>query len=229
MREAIILAGGKGTRLNSVICDLPKPMAPVDGRPFLEFILDRLIQFNFNSVILSVGFKADKIISYFGDKYFDMPVKYMIERSPLGTGGAIKNCLNEISVDSAVVLNGDTYSDLNYDEMLDLNAKNRELVIGAIKVKDVNRYGALEVKSGNLIKFIEKGATGPGIINAGCYVINKNEFSNVLSEDNFSFEEDYLKKIIKNREIKVFISQGKFIDIGIPDDYFLAQNYLKGD
>lgn len=226
MREAIVLAGGKGTRLSSVVSDVPKPMAPVAGRPFLEHVLDRLVKFKFNRVILSVGYKSEKITEYFGVEYLGMPITYVIEDSPLGTGGAIKKSLDEINSESALVLNGDTYSELNYDEMLELNSQYKSVVVGGVEVPDVSRYGALEVACGNLINFIEKGVAGPGIINAGCYAVNKNELSSIVTQASFSFEEGYLQKVVKHRGIKVCVSKGKFIDIGIPNDYFYAQSYL---
>lgn len=226
MREAIVLAGGKGTRLRSVVTKVPKPMAPVAGRPFLEYILDRLIDFRFTHVILSVGYKAEQIINYFGENYLSLSISYAIEKLPLGTGGAIKMCLQKINSKSVLILNGDTYAELNYDEMFDLNLKYNSIVIGCVEVDDVYRYGALEVEQGYLRNLNEKGAFGPGIINAGCYILNKHEFLNLPKKTIFSFEKDYLQKIVNKSAINVHVSEGKFIDIGIPDDYFYAQNFF---
>lgn len=227
MGEAIILAGGKGTRLSSVVSKVPKPMAPVGGRPFLEYIFDRLIKFEFNHVVLSVGYKAEIIIKYFGEIYRDLKITYEVEKEPLGTGGAIKKSLKHIVSESAIVINGDTYAELDYSKMLALNAEYKSIVIGCVHVADTHRYGSLRILDGRVTEFIEKGGVGAGIINAGCYAISKNEMHSEINKTSFSFEEEYLKKKLISSQILAIISTGKFIDIGIPADYHFAHDYLK--
>lgn len=227
MGEAIILAGGKGTRLSSIVSNVPKPMAPVGGRPFLEYIFDRLIKFEFSHVILSVGYKADIIVKYFGEKYQNLKITYEVEKEPLGTGGAIKKSLLHIKSESAIVINGDTYAELDYSRMLALNAEYNSVVIGCVQVADTHRYGSLKILDGKVTEFIEKGGAGAGIVNAGCYAISKNEMHREINKTSFSFEEEYLKKKLISSQIMATISTGKFIDIGIPADYHFAHKYLK--
>jgi D-glycero-alpha-D-manno-heptose 1-phosphate guanylyltransferase len=227
MREAIILAGGKGSRLRGVVSDVPKPMAPINGRPFLEFLLDKLIQFKFNRVILSVGYMGDLILKHFGDSYKGLPITYVYESTPLGTGGGIRKSLAQLESDRALVLNGDTYADIDYGEMLELSSEKNSLVLGLAKVSNVARYGSVDIDDNLLIGFKEKGVEGPGLINVGSYIIGKNDLDDFSDNVNFSFEEDFLQKIYKSRPILVYDFYGKFIDIGVPEDFLLAQSYLE--
>ncbi len=227
MREAIILAGGKGSRLRQVVSDVPKPMAPINGRPFLEYLLEKLIQFKFNRVILSVGYMSDVIINHFGEKYKNLPITYVYESTPLGTGGGIKKSLAQLQSDRALVLNGDTYADVNYEELLKLASDKNSLALGLAHVSNAARYGSVDIDSNLLIGFKEKGIEGPGLINVGSYVVGKNDLDSFSDNVNFSFETDFLQKIYKSKPISVFKFNGKFIDIGIPEDFLLAQSYLK--
>lgn len=227
MREAIILAGGKGTRLRELVSDVPKPMAPVAGRPFLELLLDRLVDAKFNQVVLSVGYMADKIMDYFGSGHKDLPIKYVIEDTPLGTGGAIRKALLAINGDYAVVLNGDTFAEGDFDALIQMRAHAKRVVIGVAKMKDASRYGAIEASEGRLIGFREKGVVGPGLINVGCYVVGNTDLDSFPVDTNFSFETDYLQKVYKELPIDVYQFTGKFIDIGVPEDYEFAQTYLR--
>lgn len=227
MREAIILAGGKGSRLKQVVSDVPKPMAPINGRPFLEFLLDKLIQFKFDRVILSVGYMSDVIVNHFGNQYKSLSIVYVYESTPLGTGGGIKKSLARLESDRALILNGDTYADVDYDQMLRVSMEVKSLVLGLARVPNVSRYGSVDVKDHILIGFKEKGTEGPGLINIGSYVVGKNELDDFEDGLNFSFESDYLQKIYTSKHITVCEFSGKFIDIGIPEDYLFAQSYLK--
>lgn len=227
IREAIILAGGKGTRLREVVSDVPKPMAPINGRPFLEYLLDKLIQFKFNRVILSIGYMGDVIVNHFGEKYKNLSITYVYESTPLGTGGGIKKSLAQLQSERALILNGDTFADVNYEEMLKLASEKKTLVLGLARVPNVGRYGSVDVENNLLIGFKEKGVDGPGLINVGSYVVGKNDLDNFSDNVNFSFEADFLQKIYKSKPISVCEFKGKFIDIGIPEDFLLAQSYLK--
>jgi D-glycero-alpha-D-manno-heptose 1-phosphate guanylyltransferase len=226
MREAIILAGGKGTRLSSVVSDVPKPMAPVAGRPFLEYLLDRLILHRFDRLILSVGYMSNIIIEHFGDIYKNISISYVKEEKPLGTGGAIKNCMDKVDGDYALILNGDTYAEIDYSGMINYYLNKRNLVLCAIEVDNASRYGSLEIKDGFLVGFKEKGISNKGFINSGCYVIGKNQIDLLPTKHEFSFETDFLEQNTLQKKIAVIKAQCKFIDIGIPEDYLLSKMYL---
>jgi D-glycero-alpha-D-manno-heptose 1-phosphate guanylyltransferase len=225
MFEAIILAGGKGTRLKSVTGDLPKPMVDIGGQPFLYLIMKRLEQQGCRHIVLSLCYAADLIIERVKkDKPVDIKVDFCVEAEPLGTGGAIKLAANMIENDSFVVLNGDTYSEVNYSDVVKFSEAT-DLVICGVEVSDVSRYGTLEVDEFNNVKhLVEKGKSGKGIINSGTYVINKNSILSFAS-DVFSFEQDYVQNF--NLSFRAYISDGYFIDIGIPEDYYKACKVLK--
>jgi len=225
--EAIILAGGLGTRLRQVVPDLPKPMAPIAGRPFLELMLARLSNHGFSRIVLSVGYLADLIETHFGASYGGMKLIYVKEQSPLGTGGAIRKAVERCHSDYVYVFNGDTYLEL---ELVDLDASwqlYRQPHIVGRKVTNASRYGRLESKHGMVTRFCEKGTSGPGIINVGCYVIPSNMLDNYTPGIPFSFESDYLLHAENNRQFRLFVTRGEFIDIGVPKDYSRAQSYFQ--
>jgi len=224
--EAIILAGGFGTRLREVVPDLPKPMAPIAGRPFLEILLAALAKKKFTRVILSLGFMADKIISHFGDSYLGMELIYEVESTPLGTGGAIRAALQRCVTDHAVIFNGDTYLDLEVDKLEQLWAANHNAIIVVREVPDTARYGRVEMTGGRIEAFLEKGAAGPGLINAGCYVFPKNALDSFPAGEPFSLESEFFMPNLQAIQFNGFVTDGLFIDIGIPSDYELAQTML---
>jgi D-glycero-alpha-D-manno-heptose 1-phosphate guanylyltransferase len=222
--EVIILAGGFGTRLKSVVPDLPKPMANVAGKPFLEILLNSLIKKGAKRIILSVGYMANKIIDYFGNDFAGIEIIYEIENSPLGTGGAIYNALKKCTSDHVLVLNGDTFFDIDILLAEFTWQKNYTPLIFGCLVSDTSRYGRLDIdKNNRIIGFKEKGESGSGLINAGGYLLPVNIFGEKLIEMPFSFENDFLVKILNVIKFEALIVSGKFIDIGIPDDYARAQ------
>ncbi|AIP60498.1 nucleotidyltransferase family protein [Burkholderia pseudomallei] len=227
MREAIILAGGFGTRLRTVVSDVPKPMAPIAGRPFLEILLTRLSEKKFSRVVLSVGFMAEKIMSHFGDRFAGIDLAYSVESDPLGTGGALKATLPYCEGDHAFVFNGDTYLDLEVDELDDGWQTGGFPTIVARQVPDTGRYGRLVVDGGRVTGFAEKGVSGPGLINAGCYVLPKDILAGETAEA-FSFETDFMSSAVQSRRFDVFVTRGQFIDIGVPEDFYRAQDELSG-
>jgi D-glycero-alpha-D-manno-heptose 1-phosphate guanylyltransferase len=226
MLEAIILAGGHGTRLKEVVADLPKPMAPILGKPFLAYLLANLEKKGFKKVILSVGFMSEKIIGYFGNSYADIELIYVAEKKPLGTGGALRLALNESSQDHVFVFNGDTFLDFDAQAVEDLWLNNKCPIIIGIEIEDTSRYGRLICKDNKVQGFLEKGLSGPGIINAGCYVFNRNQLDAFEVGQPFSLETDYLSGAVKRQDFLLFATKGKFIDIGIPEDYQLAQAFF---
>jgi D-glycero-alpha-D-manno-heptose 1-phosphate guanylyltransferase len=228
MMEAIVLAGGFGTRLQQIVPDLPKSMAPVAGRPFLDILLTSLARKGFHRVVLSLGYMADKVVAYFGDHFAGMELVYEIEETPLGTGGAVRQALARCNADHVFVFNGDTYLDL---EVADVEAHwqmHHAPIIVAREVTDTSRFGRLEVKNGRVMRFFEKGVSGPGLINAGCYVLPRQILVGFPLGQAFSLETNFFAVAVPRMPLDIFISHGKFIDIGVPEDYARAQSELSG-
>ena len=226
--EAIVLAGGFGTRLKQIVPDLPKPMAPIAGRPFLEILLAALARKGFSRVVLSLGFMADKIVAHFGDRYAGMELVYEVEQQPLGTGGAIRVALARCASDHVFVFNGDTYLDLEVDDLENLWQRSRRPVIVVREVPDTARFGRVEMNGGQVTAFLEKGMAGTGLINAGCYVLPRRALDAFPMGQNFSIETEYLAKELDQIYFDGFVTCGRFIDIGVPEDYARAQVELAG-
>jgi D-glycero-alpha-D-manno-heptose 1-phosphate guanylyltransferase len=226
--EAVVLAGGFGTRLRELVSDVPKPMAPVDGRPFLDIVLSGLARKRFQRVILSVGYMAETIRSHFGAAFAGMSLVYQVEESPLGTGGALRAALCECREDHTFVFNGDTYLDLEVQEVEAQWHKYGDPVIVGRAVPNVARYGALLVAGGAVTGFLEKGSVGAGLINAGCYMLPRDILDEYPTGAVFSLEADFLARAVGSRRFAVFETRGLFIDIGVPEDYWRAQSLLAG-
>jgi D-glycero-alpha-D-manno-heptose 1-phosphate guanylyltransferase len=224
--EAIVLAGGFGTRLRQVVADVPKPMAPIAGRPFLEILLGSLAQKGFSRVVLSLGFMAEKISGHFGPRFEGLDLAYVVEDTPLGTGGATRLAAAACTQDHVFVFNGDTYLDLEV-ELLEQQwqARRNPIVVGR-QVPDTTRYGRLVVDGDRITSFAEKGISGPGLINAGCYVLARDALARFSLNQPFSMETDYLIPEVARAAVEVFVTKGVFIDIGIPEDYSRAQTLL---
>ena len=223
MKEAIILAGGFGTRLREIISDVPKPMAPIAGRPFLEILLCSLAQKGFTRIILSLGFMSDKIIGHFGNNFRGVEIVYAIESEPLGTGGAIRLAMEQCLDEHVFVFNGDTYLDLEIEAVERLRQDTRSAIIVGREVSDTSRYGRLLIENGKVKGLAEKSTAGRGVINAGCYLLKREQLDEFALSSPFSFETDYLGQAVKNDLFNLFITSGDFIDIGIPEDYAKAQ------
>ncbi len=226
--EAIVLAGGLGTRLQQIVPDIPKPMAPVAGQPFLEIVLVSLAAKGCQRVVLSLGYMAEKVVSHFGDFFAGMELVYEIEPSPLGTGGAVRMAMDRCLADHVFVFNGDTLLDLEVAALDAFWLRQRTPVIVAREMQDTARYGRLEVDGGRVCSFSEKGASGPGLINAGCYVLPRGILDGFEPGKAFSFEADFLYTEVKEQRFDVFVTKGMFIDIGVPEDYARAQKELMG-
>ena len=229
VKEAIILAGGFGTRLQGVVKDLPKPMAPVNDRPFLTYILDYLIEYQYNKVILSVGYLHEKIEEYFGNQYKTLEIDYAVELEPLGTGGGILFAMSKCVTDNVLVINGDTMFKVDLDAFERFHREKEGLLSIVLReVEDVSRYGSVVIGNDNLIAlFAEKMASsGRGFINGGVYLINQKLFEKYPQPQKFSFEKDLMTKFYTQELFYAMPSDGYFIDIGIPEDYARAQEEL---
>ena len=225
--QAVILAGGLGTRLQSVVSDVPKPMAPINGVPFLEYILKSLKKKKVTRAILSVGHKWEVIKDYFGDEFDGIHLEYSVEKEPLGTGGAIKKAIKNITVSSFFIINGDTFFDVNL-EMMKKNIKNTSRIMLALKpMFKFDRYGCVESnEEGFVSAFTEKGFRETGNINGGIYLARKNLFEGFNLPEKFSFEE-FMEKNFNKLNTSSMAFDRYFIDIGIPDDFERAQTELE--
>jgi len=226
--EAIILAGGFGTRLKSVVSDVPKPMAPIQDKPFLAYLLTFLAKHGISRFVLSVGYMHEKIVDYFGDFYQNIPITYIIEKEALGTGGAIKRALANTKNDTSLVYNGDTFFKLSPKHLFHFHQESKADVSVALKKIDrPNRYGTIKMQDNKVVNFYEKITDlKDGLINCGIYCINKNVFHSTALKNKFSFEKDFLEKQLNKKNICGLKHQEYFIDIGIPEDYEKAQSEL---
>lgn len=221
--EAIVLAGGLGTRLQQAVPDLPKPMAPVCGQPFLEILLASLSRKGCRRVVLSLGHMAEIVVRHFGSAFAGMQLQYEIEATPLGTGGALRQALRQCKSEHVLILNGDTYLDLEVEEIMMQWQRMQLPIIVLREVPDTARYGRVDTAEGRVVRFVEKGIPGLGLINAGAYVFPKDIAKHFPADEAFSLEADFLARAVGISPFQFFVSRGHFIDIGIPEDYARAQ------
>lgn len=221
--QAIILVGGLGTRLKSVVSNVPKPMAQILNKPFIEYVLTGLKTANITEVIFAVGYKGDMFQKYFGNgEVWGLQIKYVYEETLLGTAGAIRNAVSLIKSDSVLVLNGDTYYELDYKHFVKTcEEKESDMGIVLRRVPDVSRYGKIVLKDDLIVGFDEKSEVSePGIINGGVYFI-KTKLIGDIPSGKISLEKAMVPKWInENKKVLGFVSDAYFIDIGIPEDYF---------
>lgn len=227
--EAIILAGGHGTRLAGRLVGVPKAMAPVAGKPFLEILLCQLERCRCTRALLAVGYLHRVIKDYFGGSFGGMKLEYAVEETLLGTGGAIHSALALARENAVLVLNGDTFLDADYAEMLRFHSEERATLTMAITHQaDVARYGGVLVSGRRILGFEEKCRSGPGWINAGAYVLQRDfSWPSALGE-RFSFEKDFLMREIGHLAPAAYEVKRFFLDIGIPEDLDRAQTELSG-
>jgi len=218
--KAIILAGGFGTRLKEVVSDMPKPMALIAGKPFLEHQIHSLKEQNVNEIILAVHYMSDKIKSYFGTGHrFGVDITYSEEEVPLGTAGAIKKAEKYID-DTFLVLNGDSYSKINLEEFLNFHkSKKSSASLGLKECENSSNYGNVIMDGDKIINFSEKKETLRGLINTGSYIFETEIFSNISPGKKVSLEEEVFPLLAKDGNLHGYIHKGYFIDIGRPETY----------
>jgi D-glycero-alpha-D-manno-heptose 1-phosphate guanylyltransferase len=228
IKEAIILAGGLGTRLKDTVPDLPKCIAPVTGRPFLFYVINYLRSQGIEKFVFSLGYKHEIIEEYLNNQFPTLNFQCSIEDEPLGTGGAIQLACSKADDENIVVVNGDTLYKGDLHQAYLFHSNNMaECTILLKPMKDFDRYGVVELTEDNLVKnFREKQAYESGNINGGVYILNKNKFLDEEFPSKFSFEKDYLEKFYTQRRIYGLVQDEYFIDIGIPEDYNKAQSEL---
>lgn len=229
--EVIILAGGLGTRLRSVVSEVPKCMAPVAGKPFLWYLLKYLTRFDVNRVILSVGYLREVIFKWIDEVKDEFPFEfdYAIEEEPLGTGGGIKLALDKVNDERAFVLNGDTFFDVDLMQLYDAHVIGKKAITLALKsMKNFDRYGTVNMEpiTGTILSFNEKQYCEEGLINGGVYVISKDAPIFEGLGEKFSFETAVLEPQCSRDQLQGVVQNGFFIDIGIPEDYQRSQMEL---
>jgi D-glycero-alpha-D-manno-heptose 1-phosphate guanylyltransferase len=225
--EAIILAGGLGTRLKESVPDHPKPMAPIGGKPFLYYVLDYLYQSGIKLGILSVGHMHEDVSSFFGNQFKSIQLEYAIENEPLGTGGAIKLALERVKSSEVAILNGDTFFPVPLREMYDFHRyKDADLTLALKPMHKFDRYGTVELVRDRVQSFKEKSYMEYGLINGGVYIIRKNLLAGQEWPEKFSFEKEFLEKKANRLMFAGFSCDQYFVDIGIADDYARAEKEL---
>ncbi len=229
--DSIILAGGLGTRLREIVPELPKALAPVNNKPFLDIILSSLSKCeSIGRVVIAVGYMADKIIERYKDASgYNFEILFSVEEKLLGTGGAIKKVLPKTETGNVLVLNGDSYMETDFHVMAEKHIKTGASMTMALReVEDVSRYGSVKLDSDNRIVSFEEKTPEPskGYINAGMYLIQSRLFDDVRGDNVISLEKELLPLFLKEG-VYGHISSGKFIDIGIPETYKIADKYLK--
>jgi len=228
IKEAIILAGGLGTRLRSVVAELPKCMAPVNGKPFIAYVTAYLEQQGIEKFIFSLGYKHE----YFNDflKEYLPKGNYQLatEDEPLGTGGAIKLACTKATEQQVITCNGDTLFKVNVTALAECHLNNKaDCTLSLKPMEQFDRYGVVTLNADSSIaSFQEKKYYDEGLINGGVYALNVNSFSKENLPEKFSFEKDYLEQYFPSRKMYGHVENGYFIDIGIPEDYARAQTEL---
>ena len=216
--KIIILAGGMGTRLRDVVKNLPKPMADINGRPFLEYLMENMLQYGADEFVLCVGHMREIIMDYFKTEFHGRPVKYSVEEELLGTGGAIKQAFEEFGIEDGIILNGDTFVKMDYAEFY-RKMQGEKLGLALKYVENASRYGLVKTECERAVGFTEKKDTDEaGFINAGIYYVKKDLFEGI-SEKKFSFEKVVLEGMVDELKPKFYKTEDYFIDIGIPESY----------
>lgn len=217
--EAIVLAGGLGTRLRSVVSEMPKGLAPVGARPFMAYLLDWLCMYHVEHVVFSVGYLKEQIISFIEGREWPFTYDFAVEEEPLGTGGGIRLALGMCHSDHVFVVNGDTFYPVDLGAM----PFDRPITVALKPMMDFDRYGAVEIVNNIITAFHEKAPCKEGLINGGVYAIDRGRLDLSSLPERFSFEKEVLVPGAAVGEIGGWISDAYFIDIGIPEDYEKAQ------
>jgi NDP-sugar pyrophosphorylase family protein len=227
--DVIVLCGGAGLRLRSVTGDAPKSMASVAGRPFLEVLLKQLQRHGFERAILAVGYQREVIRSYFGDRAFGLDVAYSPELTPLGTAGAMRNAADLIESDAVLIMNGDSYTDVNLLQFVaEHRASGADVSVVLVPADRREDVGSVRVDgSGRLMRFDEKQGSGAPYLNAGIYMMSRTILKSIAPGVPVSVERDIFPGwLAEGREIRGFVHTGGCVDIGTPERYQTAQDVL---
>jgi len=227
---AIILAGGRGTRLRSVVADRPKPLAEVLGRPYITFLLDQLADSGCRQVVISTGYKARMVEEALGDEYRSLRLSYARESEPLGTGGGIRLAMDQAAGDTILALNGDSYCAADLAAYADwFSQASREASMLLVGMDDTSRYGRVDMdETGLVTSFVEKGAgNGHGYINAGIYLLKRSVMEGIPAGTAFSLEREVFPGLI-GRGLFGYPVDVPFLDIGTPESYAMTEAFFTG-
>lgn len=225
-----ILAGGLGTRLAPILTTTPKVLAPVNGRPFLTILLDVLAGAGIRSAVLLTGHQADQVRWTLGDHYAGMALAYSVEATPLGTGGALRRALPLFSSDTVLVLNGDSYFEVDLHALVQAHHRNRaDITLTLARVDDAGRFGQVKTAAdGRVIQFVEKDeASSAEWINAGVYVLQRSLLRQIPPGQPISLERELLPHWTGSRRVFGFAGAGRFLDIGTPSSYAAAPEFFE--
>jgi len=220
MQPCVVLAGGLGTRLRSAVPDLPKCLAPVGNRSFLEVQLAALAAYGVDRFVLSLGYMADVVRNAIRGFNIDASIDCVVESHPLGTGGAILLAMLEANLGEALVVNGDTFIDADLNPMLVPLRENDAACVAVVEIADRSRYGGVELRDSTVVGFTEKGRGGKGLINAGLYRVCRDAFTNFAPGSSFSMETQVMPALVTAETLRAEPLVGEFIDIGVPEDYW---------
>ncbi|MFY7965743.1 MAG: nucleotidyltransferase family protein [Chitinophagaceae bacterium] len=230
--QAIILAGGFGSRLQAVVKEVPKPLAPISGKPFLFWLITHLKKNGVTSFIFSLGYLHHQIEDFLKEEFPNLNYDCVVEKEPLGTGGAIKLCMQKVTSKDALIINGDSFFNLNIKAFFQFyQSTNSSCSIALTEMHNFDRYGSVTIDKQNIIhQFNEKKYCEKGLINTGILIFNKDVFEKKTEHfpPNFSYEKDFLEPNISQIKVTGYIAAGYFIDIGIPEDYYKANRELEG-
>ncbi len=225
--EAIVLAGGLGTRLKPVIDDLPKCLAPVAGKPFLAYLLEHAKKEGIQKFIFALGYKSEQIEEFVKKYLPEGSYIFSVEKEPLGTGGAMYKACQLVSTPDTMVLNADTFFGISFLHLSIIHELRKAACTLALKpMKSFDRYGTVEIDRQVITGFSEKKYHASGLINGGVYALSTAHFLRKKFPPVFSFEKEYLEKEFRSHQVLGMVSEAYFIDIGIPEDYQRAQQEL---
>jgi len=225
---AVILAGGFGTRFQSVVSDKPKVLAEVSGKPFLEYLLEQISSSGIRKVVFCTGYMAEKIQNCFGDSYGPLRILYSKEDEPLGTGGALRLALPYLFSDAVLVMNGDSYTDVNLGSYVNwFFQKDCEAALLLTRVLDTSRYGSVTISEDENITAFSEKRTGSGVgwINAGVYLMRKSIIASIPAGQSYSLEYELFPSLV-GKKLYGFCSEGRFIDIGTPESYAVTEDFF---
>ncbi|MBS0032231.1 nucleotidyltransferase family protein [Chitinophaga sp. 22321] len=226
--ECIVLAGGLGTRLRSVVADKPKCMAPLGKHPFLYYLLQYLHKQGISHAILSLGYLSEQVIDWCNSVELPLRVSFTVEPEPLGTGGGIIHAIPALEGKEVFIVNGDTYFDVDFPAFYRFHQAHQSPLSLALKpMQQFDRYGSIELDAQQRITaFHEKQFREAGLINGGIYLTNSDFLHSLSLPEKFSFEKEVLEPGAAAGQLYGFTSDTYFIDIGIPEDYEAAKQHL---